>query len=342
MSNLAHFNPMLVASENGRDGILAAIELLRMGGRAIDAVELASRVTEDDPDKHSVGYSGLPNVLGEVELDASIMDGRDLRSGAVAAVRGYGKPITLARQVMDETAHVLLVGSGAERFAAEMGHSPASMNSDEAQRRWRQRFEEMGLQPGTRADLRKVTIQLTRPLNLEDKVYERSQTTRMGGELFNPDKPAKVDNGKNDTLGTVNYLAIDQYGDIASAVSTSGLAWKYPGRVGDSPIIGAGNYCDNRYGAVACTGMGELAIRASTARSLVLYMKMGMSLREAGFETLRDLKALGALPGQYMNIVALNPKGEHAGFTTVPGKKYLYMNADMDSPAVVDRLMVDS
>lgn len=335
MNNASAVTPILVASENGREGILAAIELLRMGGHAIDAVELASRVTEDDPDEHSVGYSGLPNVLGEVELDASIMDGRTLRAGAVAAVHGYGKPITLARQVMEETAHVLIVGNGAQRFAAEMGHAAADMRTDEALRRWRKRYEEEGLQPGSYGELRKIASQLTRPINLVDKAYDRSPA---GSHSHNAESGK---NGKDDTLGTVNYLAIDRYGDIASAVSTSGLAWKYPGRVGDSPIIGAGNYCDNRYGAVACTGMGELAIRAGTARSLIVYMKMGMSLREAGYETLRDLGALGGLPGQYMNIIALTPSGEHAGFTTVANKKYLYMSADMPEPMLNDRLMLE-
>jgi beta-aspartyl-peptidase (threonine type) len=140
-----------------------------------------------------------------------------------------------------------------------------------------------------------------------------------------------------DTLGTVNFLVQDQYGDLASAVSTSGIAWKYPGRIGDSPLIGPGNYCDNRYGAAACTGMGELAIRAGTALSVVLYMKMGMSLHEAGLEALRDLQGLTSREGQYMNIVALTPQGEHAGFTTVPGKNYLYMTADMAAPLLAER-----
>ncbi len=143
-------------------------------------------------------------------------------------------------------------------------------------------------------------------------------------------------------FGTVNFLALDQHGDLASSVSTSGLGWKYPGRVGDSPIIGAGNYCDNRYGAAACTGMGELAIRVSTARSLVLYMKSGMPLREAGAEALRDLWQLGSEPGRYMNIVALTPQGDHAGFTTVPGKQYIYMSSTMEEPALADRILLHS
>lgn len=312
--------PVMVASENGRRGMMAAMTLLREGGSALDAVELACRIVEDDPDDHSVGYGGLPNVLGEVELDASIMDGATLRAGAVAAVQGYGRAITLARKVMEETPHVLVVARGAERLAAELGESPQDQRTEEALRRWRERFAERGLTPSATENLRSVARTLTRPLNLQDKIY----------------KAARVD-----TLGTVNFIALDAQGNLAAAVSTSGLGWKYPGRVGDSPLIGAGNYCDNRYGAAACTGMGELAIRAATARSLVLYLKCGMPLVEAGREALRDLLALDAAEGQYMNIVTLTPAGEHAGFSTVPGKQYLFQRAEMGEPQLADRLMLE-
>ncbi len=162
--------------------------------------------------------------------------------------------------------------------------------------------------------------QLTRPLNLQDKIHQAA---------------------KPDTLGTVNFLTLDRHGDLASAVSTSGIAWKYPGRVGDSPIVGAGNYCDNRYGAVACTGMGELAIRVSTARSVVLYLKMGLSLHAAGLEALRDLVYLESGPGQYMNFIVLTAQGKHAGFTTVAGKQYLYMSGDMEAPELADRMRLE-
>lgn len=309
--------PIIVASENGRAGAQAAMELLRAGGHALDAVEIACRAVEDDPDDHSVGYGGLPNVLGEVELDASIMDGRTLAAGAVAAVQGYGRAITLARRVLEETPHVLICARGAERLAAELGEQPADQRTAESLRRWRERFDERGLTPGEGPSLHELAGLLTRPINLQDKIY----------------KAARVD-----TLGTVNFLALDQYGDLASAVSTSGLGWKYPGRIGDSPLIGPGNYCDNRYGAAACTGMGELAIRAGTAHSVVLYMKMGMSLQEAGLEALRDLQGLTSRQEQYMNIVALTPQGEFAGFTTVPGKRYLYLTADMDEAALAERM----
>ena len=307
--------PVVVASENGRAGLIEAMNLLRAGGSAVDAVELAARITEDDPDEHSVGFGGIPNVLGEVELDASIMDGRTLRTGAVAALRGYGNPILLARQVMERLPHVLLAGEGAAEFAAEIGYQTADQRTEESLRIWRKRFEEYGHNAEDIVSVTDAANTLTRPLGL---TY----------------KPASVEGSH---LGTVNFLARDRFGDLASSVSTSGIGWKYPGRVGDSPIIGAGNYCDNRYGAVTCTGMGELAIRASTARSLVLYLKIGYSLREAGEEALRDLAFLGNEPGRYMNILALTPDGECEGFTTVPGKQYIYMKADMESPLLVDR-----
>lgn len=305
--------PVIIASENGRQGAIAAMALLRNGGSALDAVELACRVVEDDPEEHSVGYSGIPNVLGEVELDASIMDGRTLRTGAVAGLTQYGNPITLARKVMEELPHVLLVGRGAERFAAEMGMAPSEQRTFEALARWRQRFTDGEIHELNALPLRQLAAKLTRPLELQDRVDP----------------------------GTVNFIALDQAGDLASAVSTSGIAWKYPGRVGDSPVVGAGNYCDNRYGAVACTGMGELAIRTSTARSMVLYLKMGMSLREAGLEALRDLAYLENQPGQRMNIVAMTPDGDHAGFTTDPGKEYLYFRGDMAEPALAARTFGD-
>ena len=132
-------------------------------------------------------------------------------------------------------------------------------------------------------------------------------------------------------LGTVNFIAIDSAGDIASGVSTSGWAWKYPGRIGDSPIIGAGNYADNRYGACACTGMGEMAIRASTARSVLLYLKTGMSLGEAARRAMEDLRDLA---GDYiggMNLIALDNDGNHIGLSSRPGGSYIIQTGDMDS-----------
>lgn len=321
---------LIVSSENGRKGCVAAMELMRKGGSALDAVELACRITEDDPTEQSVGFGGLPNVEGNVELDASIMDGRTLECGAVAAVRDYGNPITIARKVMELLPHVFLVGRGAEQFAASLGFPVTDQRVDATMKRFKARFAEHGLDPES-TDLITLANELCRPVNLKDRLP--SQSADSEGTL----SPSSTIADKDDTLGTVNFLALDGHGNIASGVSTSGLAWKYPGRVGDSPTIGAGNYSDNRYGAAACTGMGELAIRVSTARSLVIYLKMGMSLLEAGLESLRDLAMIPAVEGRYMNIVALNSQGEHAGFSSVRDKSYLYFTPNMSAPELSER-----
>ena len=300
----------IIASHNAALGMPAAMQALKNGGSAMDAVEIAIRAVEADPAERSVGYNGYPNILGELELDASIMDGRTLNSGAVALLRGYPYAISVARQVMDlKLPHVLLAGAGAERFAKEIGaESWDEMLSAEVLDVWRGRLSDVGLQ-GIADD---------RPL---------LELVKLATD------PERV-------AGTVNVIAMDSAGDICAGVSTSGWAWKYPGRIGDSPIIGAGNYADNRYGACACTGMGEMAIRAGTARSLVMYLQMGMPLQEAARQTMKDLRGLG---GDYiggMNLIALDRHGGHIGMASEPGKTYLVQSADMDAHAELEREVV--
>jgi beta-aspartyl-peptidase (threonine type) len=140
--------------------------------------------------------------------------------------------------------------------------------------------------------------------------------------------------------GTVTVLARDVHDDLAVAVSTSGWAWKYPGRVGDTPIVGAGGYADNRYGAAACTGRGEMAVRAATARSLVLYMKMGMSLQDAAREAVLDLYTLEDPYASTLNIVAMDAQGNHVGFSNRPDWSYVFQTAEMDAPAERPRVCV--
>jgi L-asparaginase / beta-aspartyl-peptidase len=138
----------------------------------------------------------------------------------------------------------------------------------------------------------------------------------------------------------VNFIAQDQAGRIASAVSTSGWAWKYPGRLGDSPIVGAGNYADDRYGAAGCTGWGELALRASTARTVVLLLATGMPLAEACAFAFRDLHGLAPTEQLLMNMVALDATGQHCGVSTSPGKTYIYQRDDMATHAEIERTVV--
>jgi beta-aspartyl-peptidase (threonine type) len=138
--------------------------------------------------------------------------------------------------------------------------------------------------------------------------------------------------------GTVNFIAIDGHGNIASAVSTSGWAWKYPGRLGDSPIIGAGNYCDNRYGGAACTGLGEIAIRCSLARTTVMNMRFGMSVEEAVNSAFADMRTIDMPKNQInMNMIALDAQGRHFAMTTHDKAEYAYIADGMEIPALVPR-----
>ncbi len=287
---------LLVGSMNANVGFADGMKILRDGEHALDAVEATIRAVESNPNDHSVGYGGLPNLLGEVELDASIMDGRSLESGAVCAVHDYEHVISIARAVMERLPHVLLAGAGAERFARELGLESRDLLTQDAKDIFEGRVASKSLRYDTLRDL-------------------------VGRATRDPEIAASV----KDYHGTVNVIAMDKEGDIASGVSTSGWAWKYPGRVGDSPIIGAGNYCDNRYGAAACTGYGEMAQRACTAHSVVVYLKMGMTLDTACREAMQDLRYLSVPFPPGMNLVALDARGNPAAFTTETEREATYV-----------------
>jgi len=291
---------LVMASYNGQPGIEEAAAVLKTEGGALDAVEAGIRPVESNAQDDGVGLGGMPNVLSEVELDASIMDGRTLAAGAVGALTGYEHPISVARQVMERSPHVMLVGEGARRFAQETGHATRDLLTPEAQRKWREGMQKfISEQELARiADRREL-------LPLVDKLQEMQRQH-----------------------GTVNFLAMDARGDIACGVSTSGWAWKYPGRLGDSPIVGAGGYADNRYGAAACCGYGELAIRAGTARSVVLYMKMGLSVGEACREAMRDLEPLLAVHGGGMSIRAMDRNGQPVAIATAPSDEGYWVMTD--------------
>jgi beta-aspartyl-peptidase (threonine type) len=254
---------IVLANSVGGVGMTAAIAALRSGLPALDVVEAGIRPVEIAPSVDSVGMGGWPNLLGEVELDASLMDGRTFRTGAVGALQGYVHPISVARQVMDRLPHVFLVGEGAACFAAEIGAEAGEMLTGASQQRW-----DAWLAQHVPADLRARWPNV--PL---------AEWARLTAD---PETAG----------GTTTFLVKDAAGDLAAGVSTCGWAFKYPGRLGDSPVIGAGSYADNRHGAAACTGHGELTIRAGTARTVVLYMKMGMTVEEACAEALNDLRAL--------------------------------------------------
>ena len=297
--------PIIVASGNGAAALPVGVGLLARGGSALDAVEACAKAIEADPNDTSVGRGGKPNVLGEVELDASIVDGTTHRSGAVASLVGYLHPISVARAVMEKTPHVFLAGDGAARFANEIGATRAQTLTAATRKLWVERLREAGETPAS--------------------VRRRSRLLPVVRRTVREER------------GTVNFLAIDRGGNVASAVSTSGWAYKYPGRVGDSPIVGAGNYCDSRYGAAACTGYGELAIRNVTAKTAVDRLASGMRADEVACRAIEDANALDDAA---FNIVVLATDGTHASATNREGRRYTWMTTAMKEPASEPRSLV--
>jgi len=297
--------PIVIASGNGAPGLAAGIAVLRKGGSALDAVEACARVIEADPTDTSVGRGGKPNVLGVVELDASIVDGTTHRVGAVGALAGYLHPITVARAVMERLPHVMLVGPGAARFAAEIGAQKATLLTPSTRKMW--------------------VEQLRKARETPASVRRRSKLVPVVAKTVGEER------------GTVNFIALDRAGDIASAVSTSGWAYKYPGRLGDSPIVGAGNYCDTRYGGACCTGFGELAIRNVTAKTAVDRLANGMAAAEVARRAIADVNALDDAA---FNIVVLAADGSHAAASNRKDRRYAWQRADMDAPEMPSREIV--
>lgn len=316
---------VVVASHNARVGLPAAVAILAGGGSATDAVIAATRIVEANPDDHSVGYSGLPNVLGEVELDASIMEGKGLRAGAVGALKGYQDAILAARAVMDRSAHSFIAGNGTAQLAAEMGLDEVDLLDDTAREIWLDGLTKAGVTPDDLRDGRFLERSLGITAGMSNDP-ERAQIYHPRPPKGEPEPPH----------GTVNVLALDAAGNLASAVSTSGWAWKYPGRLGDSPVIGAGNYCDNRWGAAACTGRGEMAFRCATAHSVVMFLRFGYALPDAVRQALKDMDALDDPYASDVNIVSLTPDGDHFGGSTNPDRVYTWQAVGMDEPADAD------
>lgn len=314
---MARAAPIVVASGNGAGALPAAMRVLRAGGSALDAVEAAARIVEADPADTSVGRGGWPNILGTVEVDASIMDGTTRRAGAVGAVRGYLYPISIARAVMEQLPHVMLVGDGAMRFAREIGAERARLLTPRTRALWVDFLRQVRETPASVGRRTKLAPVVMKTVGLERK-------------------------------GTVNFIAIDRKGHMASAVSTSGWGYKYPGRLGDSPIIGAGNYCDERYGGACCTGFGELAMRTLAAKTAVDRLARGTSPDEVARAAIRDVNELDAPRPAAMNIVVLARDGTYASATNrrfasqtkrVP-RRYAVMTADMSEALVQDRILV--
>lgn len=273
---------ILVTNNEGTVGVPTTAKLLADGREALDAIEAGIKLIEADPSVRTVGRGGWPNLLGEVELDASMMHGTTLRSGAVGALKGFLHPVSVAREVMRRLPHELLVGEGAARFAREIGAETTENLIPDSKRVWQAWFDAEVSESDKRA-------------------WPDVPMAELCRHAIDPEV------GRDTTV----FLAQDARGDVCSGTSTSGWGWKYPGRLGDSPIIGAGSYADTRYGAAACTGAGEMTIRCCTARSIVLYMKAGASVADAVYEATEDMRALQGGLISRVTIHAIDAKGNH-------------------------------
>jgi len=298
--------PFIIGTRNARDMLVKGAEILKRGGSAMDAVEAAVNAVEENPLDRGVGVGGTPNLLGVTQLDASIMDGRTLKTGAVAALENVVNAISVARKVMELTPHVLLVGPGAEMFAKAVGFKKGDLSTERT---------------------RKIREAMTTgDAEVLDDPQEKERFLRMWTEEDRGEWYSKI---TEEEWGTVNIMAMDASGDMCVGVSTSGLGYKLPGRVGDSPYIGAGNYCDNRFGSAACTGTGELAIRLSSARMIVSYLENGMSLEEAVTKALKDVHAL---EDKTISCLAFDPEGNTISGSMRGESIHYYMDVDSEDP----------
>ena len=283
VANESHPDPVRpVVLSTWRHGLAAneaAWKILSAGGRALDAVESGVRVSESDPEVSSVGVGGWPDASGVVTLDACIMNEKG-DCGSVAAVKEIENPISLARMVMEKTQHIMLVGEGAQLFAAENGIPKKNL-----------------LTPKSKAE------------------YEKWKAAH-------PDaiKSRTINLENHDTIG---LLAIDSKGNLSGACTTSGTAWKLPGRVGDSPIIGAGLYVDNEVGAATATGIGEAVIRACGTFLVVELMRQGKSPEEAcRLATERVISKTPEWKQMQVGFIAIDKQGRTGGFCIQPGFNY--------------------
>jgi N4-(beta-N-acetylglucosaminyl)-L-asparaginase len=298
--------PVVISSANGLKATQKAMEMLREGADTLDAVVAGVNLVEEDPNDRSVGYGGLPNEEGIVQLDASVMHGPTKGAGSVAAIEGIKTPSKVAQLVMERTDHVLLVGRGALKFALAMGFKEEDLLTDDAREEW---------------------IKWKRKLSPEDDWIDPEE--RLPQVDGNREQATVWDTYR--TYGTINCNAVNRDGEISGVTTTSGLFFKIPGRVGDSPIIGAGLYVDNEVGACGSTGRGEANLKTCASFMVVEFMRQGLSPEEASLRVLQRIAENtvepyllddGGRPNFHLLFYAVNKKGEFAGTSMYSGRQY--------------------
>ncbi len=262
--------PVVIASGNGIRGVARAYDMIaRQNADTLDAIIAGVNIQELDPEDQSVGVGGLPNEDGVVQLDASCMHGPTRRAGAVAALEDIATPSLVAKAVMDYTDHILLAGAGAKKFALKMGFKEQNLLTEKSRLDWLR----------WKACLNPADAWLDNPG--DSAPPPRTSSTTLDYWL-----PVKF------TTGTINMNAVNAAGDMSSVTTTSGRSWKLAGRVGDSPIVGAGQYCDNTVGAAGSTGRGEANIKVCGAFLIVELMRQGMSPDQACMKTIERVIAM--------------------------------------------------
>jgi N4-(beta-N-acetylglucosaminyl)-L-asparaginase len=322
--------PVVVASANGhkftnggpRTCVHEAFDRIARGEDVLEAIVAGINIVELDPLDDSVGYGGLPNADGVVQLDASVMHGGRRRAGAVAALEGVRTPSLVAKAVADLTDHHLLVGRGAQDFARQMGFRiEDDLNTDHSRKLWlewkRKIDPDHYLDPEKRA-----------------QAVERAREATIASGLIDRER----------VYGTIHCNAVGPGGEMAGATSTSGLAWKIAGRVGDSPILGAGNYVDGEVGAAGSTGRGEANLYNVASFLIVELMRRGHHPKDAALEALRRIRAstvekrlLDATgnPKFQLKFYVLNRRGEHAGVALYGGADVTYAVCDERGPRTI-------
>lgn len=313
--------PILISSANGMNGSDGGYALLTRGRDPLDAVMFVLKVQEDDPNDDSVGYGGLPNEDGVVELDACVMHGPTRRAGAVAGVREIKNVASVARLVMERTNHVLLVGEGAQRFAVSQGFHKENLLTERSRKIWLLWKEAMSNQdnwgPGLTAPDWKPPVPLTQDKPKAQQLIERLEERAASLGIDPEFRAAAIRRVLLPPTGTIHCSAVTETGEMAGGTTTSGLAWKLAGRVGDSPLIGAGCYTDQDVGSAGATGTGEECIKICGAHTIVENMRKGMDPKDACLDALRRIarnhEDKDKLRFLSMQFYALRKDGAYAG-----------------------------
>jgi len=264
----------MVGSANALPGMQASYQALVDGLDPLDAAIEVVKLKEADPEDSSVGRGGLPNEDGVIQLDSAVMHGPTHNSGAVACIENILHPCEVAKLVMERTDHCMIVGRGAYEFARGHGHEHVDLMTERTRRIWMKWKETMS----DRDDRLVPAYEQAR-----ERDMEQGRLLEVDGELV---AEADIVYGRRRVTGTIHCSALGSTGDVGCVTTTSGLSWKIPGRVGDSPIIGAGLYCDQEAGSAGATGRGEAAILSNGSAMIVELMRQGASPQEAGLEVL--------------------------------------------------------